>query len=51
LRLGTYRASKPGDRKVGGLRHFCLALEVDAEHPQLDDRRSAPGSCRARTEA
>jgi hypothetical protein len=33
--------TKPGDRKVGGLRHFALVRQVDAEPAQLDDRRSA----------
>jgi hypothetical protein len=35
--------SKPGDRKVGGLRDVsALALQLDAELAQLNDRRSAP---------
>jgi hypothetical protein len=33
--------SKPGDRKVGGLRHF-LGLQIDAELAEFDDRCSAP---------
>src|SRR4029453_9485618 len=34
--------SKPGDRKVGGLRRLLAALQVDAELPEFDHRGSAP---------